>query len=291
MIVTGLTADKMNELAGEQIISGLVDINGNLILTQRNSDTIDAGYVVGPPADDTPPASTTVSGIVELADSTETQTGTDTEKAVTPQGLASLTATDTRRGLIEIATTAETLADTDSDRAVTPMGLQARVNNDRPVKTLVTAGTATPIYIPLTGADEYEISFELLLSSASYIHLRQLVSGAMVTSATYYGNHVYAGSSSANAVPSEGVSGWLPSPADADRTRQWGEFKIRNLNDAVETRGVGTFGARNLSSASLASAWAGSNNTTVVNDGIAIYSVSGTTFTGYYVVKKIKYKV
>lgn len=39
----------------------------------------------------TPAASTTASGIVELADNTETQTGTDTVRAVTPAGLLAVT--------------------------------------------------------------------------------------------------------------------------------------------------------------------------------------------------------
>jgi hypothetical protein len=236
-------------------------------------------------------ASTTQTGVAEAADGTETIAGTDPDRYVTPLSLQSLTAETTRKGLVERATDAEALALADAERYLSADHIAKILNARAPVKTLVPAGTASPIYIPLSGADEYEVYFELLLSAASYIHIRQLVSGAMVTSTTYFGNHVYAGSSSANALPSEAASGWLPSPADADRTRQWGEFKIRNLNEAAETRMLGTFGARNLSSASLASAWAGGNNTTVVNDGIAIYAVSGTTFTGYYTVNKIKYQV
>lgn len=68
-------------------------------------------------------ATTTRDGIVELATNAEVQAGTDTTRAVTPAALASLTATATRAGLVELATVAETLAGTDTTRAVTPDGL------------------------------------------------------------------------------------------------------------------------------------------------------------------------
>ena len=72
-----------------------------------------------------PDASETVKGIVELATTTEVQTGTDTVRAVTPAGLAARTATDTRTGVVELATTAEATTGTDTARAVTPAGVKA----------------------------------------------------------------------------------------------------------------------------------------------------------------------
>ena len=72
-------------------------------------------------------ASTTVTGMVQLATNAETQTGTDADRAVTPAGLASLTSTTSRRGLIETATNAEAVTGTDTERAVTPAGLAARL--------------------------------------------------------------------------------------------------------------------------------------------------------------------
>lgn len=71
-------------------------------------------------------ASETQRGIVELATSAETIAGTDALRAVTPAGLASLTALDSRRGLVELATSAETAAGTDNTRAVTPASLLGR---------------------------------------------------------------------------------------------------------------------------------------------------------------------
>ena len=71
-------------------------------------------------------ATETRTGIVELATSAETQTGTDALKAVTPAGLSARTATETRTGIVELATSAETQTGTDALKAVTPAGLSAR---------------------------------------------------------------------------------------------------------------------------------------------------------------------
>ncbi len=75
-------------------------------------------------------STTSSAGIVELADNTETQTGTDATRAVTPAGLSSRTATDARTGLVELATDAETQSGTDAIRAVTPAGLSSRTATD-----------------------------------------------------------------------------------------------------------------------------------------------------------------
>ncbi len=68
-------------------------------------------------------ATETAQGLVELATAAEVQAGTDTQRAVTPARLASLTATETLRGLVELATSVEVQTGTDTLRAVTPAGL------------------------------------------------------------------------------------------------------------------------------------------------------------------------
>jgi hypothetical protein len=74
-------------------------------------------------------ATTTVLGLVFLATNAETQTGTDTLKAVTPASLSSRTATETRTGIAELATQAETDAGTDDARIVTPLKLKTLLDN------------------------------------------------------------------------------------------------------------------------------------------------------------------
>lgn len=73
-----------------------------------------------------PSASETVAGIAEIATQTETNTGTDDARIVTPLKLAGRTALDTRAGVVELATDAETQTGTDTARAVTPANLTAR---------------------------------------------------------------------------------------------------------------------------------------------------------------------
>lgn len=69
-------------------------------------------------------ATTTVLGLIQLATQAEVNTGTDTQKAVTPATLAGRTATETRTGIAEIATQAEVNAGTDDERFVTPLKLK-----------------------------------------------------------------------------------------------------------------------------------------------------------------------
>ena len=94
---------------------------------------VDESLVRGPKGDKgddgaTPgDASDTAKGVVELATAAETQAGTDTARAVTPAGLAALTATETRDGLIEIATNTEADTGTDTTRAMTPATVKRRI--------------------------------------------------------------------------------------------------------------------------------------------------------------------
>ncbi|SBV94132.1 hypothetical protein KL86APRO_10473 [uncultured Alphaproteobacteria bacterium] len=81
------------------------------------------------------PATTTASGVVELATNAEAQAGTDAARAVTPAALAACTATESRAGMVELATVAEAKTGTDGARAVTPAGLAAAL------ASLDTAGT------------------------------------------------------------------------------------------------------------------------------------------------------
>lgn len=83
-----------------------------------------------------PTATETTEGKVELADASEVQSGAPVvghpARAVTPEGLATLTATEGRRGLARFATVAETIGPagvaTLGTKAVTPKGLQAKVS-------------------------------------------------------------------------------------------------------------------------------------------------------------------
>lgn len=86
----------------------------------------------------TPDATETVKGIAEIATQTETNTGTDDTRFVTPLKLATFVAnaiasatapaaTETVAGIVELATTAEATTGTDTARAVTPAGVKAAI--------------------------------------------------------------------------------------------------------------------------------------------------------------------
>jgi hypothetical protein len=80
--VTGMTAAAMQAIRDGTVVSATFDSSNHLILTKYDGTQVDAGTVGV--------ATTGVTGIVELATSAETQTGTDTARAVTPAGLASI---------------------------------------------------------------------------------------------------------------------------------------------------------------------------------------------------------
>jgi hypothetical protein len=84
----------------------------------HNVDLVDSLGVTGD-------ASAIAKGKVELATDAETITGTDDTRAVTPAGLAALTATGTRKGLVELAIDAEAKTGTDTARAITAANLRA----------------------------------------------------------------------------------------------------------------------------------------------------------------------
>lgn len=86
-VVTGLTAERMLAIEAASVVAGAVDNGtGHLILQTHDGTFIDAGYVLGTVVD----ATTALKGIVELATNAEVAAGTDTVRAVTPSGLASV---------------------------------------------------------------------------------------------------------------------------------------------------------------------------------------------------------
>lgn len=108
------------------------DING--LTTTDKTSLVAAINEVDAQSSAPPDASTTVKGLIEVATLAEVGTGTDTARAVTPEGVKQETdsvraalppdANTTTKGIIEIATLAEVGTGTDSVRAVTPAGVK-----------------------------------------------------------------------------------------------------------------------------------------------------------------------
>lgn len=125
--VQSMTLDRLLQLEADTVIGGHIDGSGNLILEQHDGSEINAGSALIA----VPDATETVKGKVELATTAEATAGTDTERVVTPAGLAAAVgtlvpdATTAVKGKVELATTAETTTGTDTSRAVTPAGVRA----------------------------------------------------------------------------------------------------------------------------------------------------------------------
>lgn len=84
--VTGLTADRMLDIEAASIVNGYINGSGHLILVQHDGTEIDAGDALLA----VPDATTTQTGKVELATTTETNAGVDSVRAVTPASLATV---------------------------------------------------------------------------------------------------------------------------------------------------------------------------------------------------------
>lgn len=80
--VTGMTAAAMNAIRDGMVVSAAFDSANRLILTKHDGTQVDGGTLGA--------ATTTLAGPVELATNAETQSGSATNLAVTPAGLASL---------------------------------------------------------------------------------------------------------------------------------------------------------------------------------------------------------
>ncbi len=183
--VTGFTATRMQAIEDSTVVGGEIDVDGHLILETRDGTLIDAGSAL--PA--LPTATTTVSGIVELATTVEATTGTDTTRAITPAGLAAAitaaavpSASTSVAGKVELADDSETTALTSTTLAVTPHGLGAAIS----------AATAPDATTTLKGVVELATNAEVITgtdavravtpdSLALAITTGKLASGAVTT--------------------------------------------------------------------------------------------------------------
>lgn len=91
-------------------------------------------------------ATQTRAGIAKTATNADLATGTDDAKMVTPKQLVTRTANSTRVGLVELATDLEAIAGTDDTRAVTPFGLDAALDDRFPTAA---SSLANPGYTTL----------------------------------------------------------------------------------------------------------------------------------------------
>lgn len=134
------------------------------------------------------PATSTYSGVVELATSAEVIAGTDTTRAVTPAGLASVVASTTLPGLVELATDAEAQTGTDTTRAITPANLLA-ANVVASTVTATTSGTSVTLTgtIPSTAKRVTVILDQVSTSGTSPVLVQLGTSGPVWVTSGYSG--------------------------------------------------------------------------------------------------------
>lgn len=133
--ITSALATKFTTVDASDTVKGIVEL-ATSAETITGSDT---GRAVTPAGLHAKVASATAIGLVELATDGETTTGTDTTRATTPANVAAAisarTASETAAGIVELATTAEATTGTDATRAVTPAGLKAVADTKVPIGT------------------------------------------------------------------------------------------------------------------------------------------------------------
>lgn len=126
------------------------------------------------PGDAPPQATTSEQGIVELATNAEAQAGTDTDRAITPASLASVTSTTTRAGLVELATNAEVAAGTDTDRVPSVSAMNSHTGIVKAWVHFDGSGTVSikasknVSSITDNGTGDYTLNFSSNLADANY---------------------------------------------------------------------------------------------------------------------------
>lgn len=319
------TAERMQAIEDGTIVSGLVDIYGQLILTKHDGTTVDGGHVVGPAAPNLADASRTVRGILELASPSDVETATDDTKAVTPlslqalvatnsevatgtdnshfvtpSGLASLDASKTAQGLVQLATSAEAIAGADDAKALTAKDIADLFNSRAPIKHTFSAQTL--VTIPADLFDEYELYWEVQISTGQLI-IQQGSTSTPMNTALYDANDAYAGGT--NATPTNGgdmnelATGWHVSPASSgSRDTFWGRAWFLHLNEIARTRfnaitASAISGGTTSSNNSTATAVVGGTHRTASaqNELYLLGNTSGALLSGFYILTRKKYSV
>lgn len=123
------TGDRFNVTAAGTADSGGVTLQIGDVLEARVDSATDNTADWSVTNGNTFTASTTVSGISELATDAETLALSSSTRVITPSNLAALNATTTQEGLISTATDAETITATSTTLGITASNLAAQVTD------------------------------------------------------------------------------------------------------------------------------------------------------------------
>lgn len=142
--VTVVDAERTLEIEATSIVSGLVNEAGHLILTRHDGTDLDMGAVSGMQLD----GGTTYSKVDAFTYVGDTDPGAVPDGSVwlDTNDVAGPFASDTQKGLVELATVAETQTGTDTQRAVTPAGLASLPGTRVQTITTLTESTGAESY-------------------------------------------------------------------------------------------------------------------------------------------------
>lgn len=142
--VTVINADRTLEIEAASIVEGSINSEGHLILLRHDGTPIDMGAVSGVQVD----TGTSYSKADVFSYVGDTNPGSVPDGSVwfDTSSIAGPFASTTQQGLVELATTAETTAGTDTQRAVTPAGLAALPGSRVQIVASITEGTNTDAY-------------------------------------------------------------------------------------------------------------------------------------------------
>lgn len=142
--VTVFTSERTAEIEATSIVSGAINSAGHLILNRHDGTPLDMGAVSGVQLDQgTTYAKADVFSYVGDTDPGAVPEGSVWFDTTGPTGPFAST---TQQGLVELATSAETITGTDTARAVTPAGLTAALNSKILAPNAVTETTAATSY-------------------------------------------------------------------------------------------------------------------------------------------------
>lgn len=134
--VTGLTAARMLDIEANAIVDGLVDVNGNLILSKHDGTSINAGSVIGPPGSDG--ADAAPGSVTAVGNTTPIRTSDGRIKAAAPTEDDDVVTRLHAMGLIAPMATSAALDDLRSD--LSGMSL---LGSSSDLNTLITPGVYT----------------------------------------------------------------------------------------------------------------------------------------------------
>ena len=203
-----------------------------------------------------PAANQSNAGVMAIATNEEVIAGIDTQKAVTPAGLAAKTSTASRIGLVELATNTEGTSGTDSTRAMTPAATKAAIDARASSSADTITGTSTTTFVT-------PASLKTLTGTTARAGLLELATEAEATT----------GTDTARAVTAAGVKAAITAATPSATETVSGLVELATSDEVI----AGTDTTRAITPAGLSARTASANVAGVVRLATATQGTAGTS--------------